>query len=99
MQVLADEAKASGSPGISLERGFYRHHRVLGVMVSLGAMYILYFLVFAYSPHAVQALLLADIVDPASREILGQVFQFVLFFPPCLQIGRASCRERVCQYG
>lgn len=84
IQVLADEAKATGSPGISLERGFYRHHRLLGVMVSLGAVYILYFLVFAYSPHAVQALLLADIADPASREILAQVFQFLLFFAALL---------------
>jgi len=80
MQVLADEAQASGSPGVSLERGFYRHHRALGLFVVFGAIYILYFLVFAYSPGAVQALLLAGIADPISRSILGQLLQFLLFF-------------------
>ena len=80
MQVLADEAVATGSPGISLERGFYRHHRVLGTAVVLGAIYILYFLVFAYSPQAVQALLLAGIDDPLSQAIMAQLLQFALFF-------------------
>lgn len=80
MQVLADEAKATGSTGVSLERGFYRHHRALGLFVVLGAIYILYFLVFAYSPHAVQALLFAGIDDPISRAILGQLLRFLLFF-------------------
>ena len=80
MQVLAAEAEATGSPGISLERGFYRHHRALGLFVVLGAIYILYFLVFAYSPPAVQALLLAGIADSISRAILEQLLQILLFF-------------------
>jgi len=84
MQVLADEALTTGSPGISLERGFYRHHRLLGLFVVLGAIYILYFLVFAYSPDAMQELSFAGITDSITRMILGYVFQSLLFFAALL---------------
>jgi len=80
LQVLADEAVATGSPGISLERGFYRHHRVLGMAVVVGAIYILYFLMFAYSAQAVQGLLLAGIADAVVRDTLAYVLQLLLFF-------------------
>ncbi len=75
----APEEPARGA-GISLERVFYRHHRALGSGIVLGAVYILYFLVFHFSPAAISELLLADLMDAAIKPVLARLSQLLLFF-------------------
>jgi len=70
---------AHGS-GISLERIFYRHHRVIGAAIVVAAVYIQYFLVFHFSPAAVSDLLLAALSDAVIKPVLAHLAQQLLFF-------------------
>lgn len=76
---LVPDASARGA-GISLERVFYRHHRPIGTVIVLGAVYILYFLVFHFSPAAVSDLLLAGLPIGTLKPMLVQLTQLLLFF-------------------
>lgn len=80
LAVLADERRLPELAAITIDRWFYRHHRLLGAAIALAAGYVLGFLVFQFSPAALASLLATAVEDARMRADLATIAQWLLFF-------------------
>jgi hypothetical protein len=62
-----------------IERFFYRHHRIFGVMLMVGAAYAVYHLTFQYNQARSLAALAVPGYGPAVESIAGALVAFLLF--------------------
>src|SRR2546422_4092424 len=77
-----------------LNRIVYRRHRILGLVVLAAALYALDVLVFNIQTRPLVHIF-RDLANPATLQLFAESVRWLLVAGNALEIGRASCRERV----